>query len=272
MLTDKEQARLRLQGIKQSVEISREEFEETTADLLERTRVKLEQVMADKAVTWDQIDELLVVGGSTRMPMVKKMLESISGKQVIYKVNPDKAVAEGAAIFASTFEVDARTGEALRDARTADAADTVGAMQNRITISDVTSQSLGVVVLDPDTKRLINEIIVPHNSKIPTTRSSVVYTVDDNQTKLRVRVTEGNDTELEFVKTIGESMLTIPPYPKGSPVEIIYAYDPDQIVTIEVIDKVTNKSLGTFEVDRSSNMSEREVAAATEVVSKTNVE
>ena len=82
MLTDKETARLRLRGIKQAVEITREEFEEATADLLKRTQVKLEQVMADKNITWDEIDELLVIGGSTRMPMVKKMLESLSGKQV----------------------------------------------------------------------------------------------------------------------------------------------------------------------------------------------
>ena len=74
------------------------------------------------------------------------------------------------------------------------------------------------------------------------------------------------------MKVIGESTLSIPPYPKSSPIEIIYAYDPDQIVTIEVIDKVANKSLGTFEVDRSSNMSAEEVARATEIVGRTNVE
>ena len=74
------------------------------------------------------------------------------------------------------------------------------------------------------------------------------------------------------VKIVGESTLSIPAYPKGSPVEIIYAYDPDQMVTIEVIDKVADKSLGTFEVDRSSNMSAEEVALAAEIVGRTNVE
>ena len=272
MLTDKETARLRLRGIKQAVEITREEFEEATADLLKRTQVKLEQVMADKNITWDEIDELLVIGGSTRMPMVKKMLESLSGKQVKYKVDPDTAVAQGAAIFASTFEPDAESGEPRRDARTANAEGAGGALANQITISDVTSQSLGVVLLDSAANRKYNQVIIPRNSKIPTTCSQTAYTVVDNQTELLVQVTEGNDAELEFVKIVGESTLSIPAYPKGSPVEIIYAYDPDQMVTIEVIDKVADKSLGTFEVDRSSNMSAEEVALAAEIVGRTNVE
>ena len=272
MLTDKETARLRLRGIKQAVEITREEFEEATADLLKRTQVKLEQVMADKNITWDEIDELLVIGGSTRMPMVKKMLESLSGKQVKYKVDPDTAVAQGAAIFASTFEPDAESGEPRRDARTANAEGAGGALANQITISDVTSQSLGVVLLDSAANRKYNQVIIPRNSKIPTTCSQTAYTVVDNQTELLVQVTEGNDAELEFVKIVGESTLSIPAYPKGSPFEIIYAYDPDQMVTIEVIDKVADKSLGTFEVDRSSNMSAEEVALAAEIVGRTNVE
>ena len=223
MLTDKEVARLRLKGIKQPVEITREEFEEATADLLERTRVKLEQVMAEKSVTWEEIDELLVIGGSTRMPMVKKMLEALSGKQVKYKVNPDTAVAQGAAIFASTFEIDAESGAPRRDARTADTGGAVGGTPNQIIISDVTSQSLGVVLLDSETNRKYNQIIIPRNSKIPTTSSQAAYTVVDNQTRLLVQVTEGNDSELEFVKVIGESTLSIPPYPKSSAIEIIYA-------------------------------------------------
>lgn len=257
-----------ISDIKQPVEITRAEFEKATADLLKRTQVKLEQVMADKNITWDDIDELLVIGGSNRMPMVKKMLESLSGKQVKYKVDPDTAVAQGAAIFASTFEIDAESGQPRRDVRTS----SVGGLANQITISDVTSQSLGVVLLGSQSNRKYNQVIIPHNSKIPTTCSQLAYTVVDNQTELLVQVTEGNDAELEFVKIVGESTLPIPAYPKGSPVEIIYAYDPDQIVTIEVIDKVANKSLGTFEVDRSSNMSAEKVALAAEIVGKTNVE
>ena len=251
------------------IEITREEFEAATADLMQRTKILLEEVMADKNISWAEIDELLVVGGSTRMPMVKRMLEELSGKSITYKIDPDTAVAQGAAIFASTFDLNAAEGAPKNDARAGGEADWV---TNKITISDVTSQSLGVITLDYDTRREQNTIIIPHNSKIPTTRSVEVYTVDDNQTRLRVRVTEGDETDVEFVKVIGSSTLSIPPYPKGSPVEIIYAYDPDQTVFIEVIDKVTNQSLGTFQVDRASNLTADQVARATGVVGRANVE
>lgn len=261
MLSDKELVRVRLKGIRQAVEITRSEFEEATADLLKRTQVKLEQVMASKEIAWDDIDELLVVGGSTRMPMVRRMLESVSGKKVTYKVDPDTAVAAGAAIFASTF-----TDDPEKDVRKPE-----GNAASQITISDVTSQSLGVVLVD-DAGRPYNQVIIKNNTKIPARCSQIAETVVDDQTRLLVQVTEGNDSELEYVKIVGKSELAIPPYPKGAPVEIIYAYDPDQIVTIEVIDKTAGRSLGMFEVDRSSNMDEKQVAMAAQVVGKASVE
>lgn len=99
-----------------------------------------------------------------------------------------------------------------------------------------------------------------------------VRTVYDQQTRILVEVTEGNDEDVEYVKVIGSKSLTIPAYPKGSPVEIIYAYDPDQTIYIEVIDKVTNQSLGTFQIDRTSNLSDDQVKDAISVVGKATVE
>ena len=274
MLSDKEVTRLRFMigGKSCPVEITRTEFEEATADLLQRTRVILESTMNAAGVSWSEIDELLAVGGSTKMPMVKKMLEEISGKQIFYKVDPDTAVAQGAAIFASTFDLNAADGAPVSDARAADTGSADTGMSNKILISDVTSQSLGVITIDVDKNQKVNTIIIPHNSKIPTTRSETVYTIAENQTRLLVEVTEGDDEDVAFVNVIGSSTLSIPPYPKGSPVEIIYAYDPDQTVSIEVIDKVTNQSLGTFEIDRASNMTAAQVAEATEVARRASIE
>ena len=250
------------------LEITRAEFEEATASYLQKTKIILNEGLDEAQTTWNDVDELIVVGGSTRMPMVKRMLEELSGKEVLYKVDPDTAVAQGAAIFASTFELD-NNGETAADARVG-SSNSKG--NNGIRISDITSQSLGVIVLSDDHAKEINQIIIPHNSKIPTTMSTIVRTVVDNQTKIDVRVTEGDDEDVLFVNVIGSSILSIPPYPKGSPIEIIYAYDPDQTIYIEVIDKVTNNSLGTFEIDRSSNMTETQVAQATSIVRQTNVE
>ena len=142
----------------------------------------------------------------------------------------------------------------------------------KLVISDVTSQSLGVVSWDTVLKKEVNTVIIPNNTKIPAKCSQEFMTLEDNQTSLKLQVTEGNDSELEYVKIIGESLLRIPPYPAGSGVKVIYAYDPDQTVFIEVIDMVTNKSLGTFEVERTSNLSNEEMVHATDIVCKTNVE
>jgi molecular chaperone DnaK len=197
------------------------------------------------------------------MPMVKEMLESMSGKSIKYEVNPDTAVAIGAAILANTLPLD---GEEHKPSGGAD-----DALSN-IKISDVTSQSLGVITLDAQTNKKINSIIIPHNTKIPSKKSGHFTTIADNQTSVLVEVTEGNDEELEYVKVIGGSTLTLPAYPKGSPIEVIYQYDIDQTVFIEVIDGVTNESLGTFEIDRVSNLSKDELARAVTAVRTVNVE
>ena len=276
MLSERDTTRLRFMigGKSYPAEITRMEFEEATADLLLRTRVILENIMNEQDIHWSEIDEVLPVGGSTKMPMVKSLLEELSGKQIFYKVDPDIAVAQGAAIFFFFFDLDAVDGVPKSDARVADAGDNGNkeGVSNRITISDVTSQSLGVITIDTVLNRKVNTIIIPHNSKIPTKRSEVVYTMADNQTQILVEVTEGDVEDIRFVNIIGSSTLSIPPYPKNSPVEIVYAYDPDQTISIEVIDKVTNKSLGTFEIDRASNMTQAEVVQATEVARRANVE
>lgn len=243
------------------IEITRESFENEAEPLMQRTELLVNEVLDAKGITWDDIDQLLVVGGSTRMPMVKKLLERLSGKEITYKVDPDTAVALGAAIFASTLPLENDID--FQETRS----DEGPGVSNKIVVSDVTSQSLGVITIDGDNvNKKVNTIIIPHNTKIPAKKSEIVYTVVDNQTKIEISVTEGNDSDVEYVKVIGSSVLDIPPYPKQSPVEIIYAYDADQTIYIEVIDKVSDKSLGTFEIDRTSNLSEEDVSNATAVV------
>lgn len=254
-----------INGKTYKLEISRSDFEQEAEPLMQRTELLLNDVLDAKNLSWADIDQLLVVGGSTRMPMVKKLLERLSGKEVTYKVDPDTAVAIGAAIFASTLSVNDTVGSDSDGPSTS--IEPYASVTNRITVSDVTSQSLGVITLDSyDQDKKINTIIIPHNTKIPAKRSEVVYTVCDNQTRVEISVTEGNDSDVDYVKVIGSSLLDIPPYPKNSPVEVIYAYDADQTIYIEVIDKVTNKSLGTFEIDRTSNLSEDDVTNATAVI------
>lgn len=249
------------------IEISREEFETAVEPLMQRTEFLLNDVLSSAELTWNDIDMPLMVGGSTKMPIVRKMLERLSGKTISYSVDPDTAVAQGAAIFASTLANE----EENCDKHPSTNLVPYSSISTTLTISDVTSQCLGVVTVDEKMQK-VNTIIIPNNTKIPAKRSQIVGTVVDNQTTILVEVTEGNDEDLDYVKIIGTSELTMPPYPKGSPLEIIYAYDPDQTIFIEVIDKVTNQSLGTFEIERASNMSENAVLNAVSLINHTTVD
>jgi len=243
-------------GVTYMAEITRKEFEENSKNLLDKTQVILENVMKTNNVSWNDIDDLIVVGGSTHMPMVRRMLENVSGKKISYDIDPDLAVAKGAAIFASTL------GDEV-------ARSNVG---SRITINDVTSQSMGVITLDTNNLKKINTIVIPRNSKLPALDSRILATIVDNQDEIAVEVTEGDDTDIDYVKVIGSKTIKIPHYPKGSPIEVIYTYDPDQIIFVEVVDKVTDKSLGTFEVERKANMTDNEVKYATELLKKSDVD
>ncbi len=255
---------LTINGKNYRIEITREEFEIETQSLIYRTEILLNEVLSSKNVNWEEIDEVLLVGGSTRMPMVKKMMERVSGKNIVYKVDPDTAVAIGAAILANTMSVE----DEPEDIRESTAIEPYNGNCG-IFVSDVTSQSLGVITVDKYNHSIKkNTIIIPHNTKIPTKQSRILHTLYDNQTKLDISVTEGDDEDVEYVKVIGNSLLDIPPYPKESPIEVIYAYDIDQTIYIEVIDMVSGKSLGTFEINRTSNLTDSDVDQAIEIIGK----
>ena len=236
-----------VEGKTYRVRITRDQFEEATRTLLTRTKERLEVMMEEQHLVWSEIDYLLMIGGSTRMPMVKKMLEGMSGKILKHEIDPDTAVAMGAGIYAYTLS---STNKSIAEGSPS--------QQPLIRISDVTSQSLGVISVDTSNKET-NSIIIQNNSKIPTKSSDVFMTVADNQTELNVRVTEGNDTDVSYVKVIGEQTLKIPPYPKGAPVRVTFAYDIDQTIFVEIEDLTANKSLGTFDIDRVSNLNSQQV-------------
>ncbi|MBV7412364.1 Hsp70 family protein [Dermabacteraceae bacterium TAE3-ERU27] len=240
------------------VTVTREDFEKCTASLLERTKELVESVLAESKTSWSGVDHVLLVGGSTRMPMVKAMVEDLSGKGVELDVNPDEAVAQGAAVQGalSGGPETASSGNFL-------VGDGGGVLNGKtFTIADVTSQSLGVILVDSDSNRDTNVVVIERNSKIPGSHSVPAFTLFDRQTGINVKVTEGEDTDPEFVTIIGESTLSIPPYPKGAPIEITYSYDIDQTIVVEVFDHTAGKSLGTFDIDRVANMDESSVGAA----------
>jgi len=238
-----------IEGKSFRIPLERKKFEEITVDLLRTTQELTEIVLEEANLSWSDIDHFLLVGGSTRMPMVREMMERISGKQASRNINPDEAVALGAAIQAAISYAES-TGEELE-------------IYNRQTpvVSDVTSQALGVVMLNEQGQDE-NFVVIPKNAKIPTKSSQNGNTVVDNQQYIEVQVTQGDDSDINYVSVIGSKKLPIPPYPKGAPICVSYNYDIDQTVFVELFDLTANKSVGTFEIDSNQNLSDQQVSNA----------
>ncbi|GAB3795565.1 Hsp70 family protein [Micromonospora zhanjiangensis] len=263
-LSSVERARVVLSGntMTTTLEVSRADFESITSGLLSRTREMAEMVRDDAGLTWDDIDRVLLVGGSTRMPMVRRMVENAIGRPIERRIHPDEIVALGAAVQARLVESE-RSG-----------VPNLTVNGNRIKVGDVTSHGLGTFAINPNTGRLENTVIIPHNTKIPAKHPSYFTTVHDNQLEIDVEVTIGDDTDPEYVRNAtGDKPLRvrIPAYPAGAPIEVIYAYDIDQTVFVEVNDLTARTSLGTFEVPNIANMSRSQVADAANKMRTTEV-
>ncbi|MCP3877296.1 MAG: Hsp70 family protein [Sulfitobacter sp.] len=241
-------------GRNHNISISRDQFEDATSHLVSTAEAIADGVLSDGGSSWQEIDQVLLVGGSTRMPMVRELVERLFGRAPSMAVNPDEAVALGAAIRGHLFGLEQAegSGDLLPEL----------AGGKLPTISDVTSQGLGVVARNPSNGRMENTILIPHNSKVPTfpPHRDLFSTIDDNQTFLQLQVTEGDETDLDYVQIIHEEPISIPPYPAGSPIEVVMSYDIDGTIHVEVIDLTAQKTLGEVELDRPSNLDAEQVA------------
>ncbi|MFI6297040.1 Hsp70 family protein [Nonomuraea sp. NPDC050790] len=245
-----EQAKRRLTSVPQTivrvsaggagfqVPVTRAEFEELTASLLSRTEVTVEEVMEKARVDWPQIDRILLVGGSTRMPMVSAMVQRMSGRVPDIGINPDEAVALGAAVYADTLG--AAAGGAIA--------------RIPVSVSDVTSQSLGTIALN-ERNIAQNSIIIPANSKIPAKREKSYYTVQPGQRVVDFELTEGDDEDLRYVTVLKSAELLLPPgLPDEAEIRVVMAYDIDGVVHAEVFLGATGQSLGALELQRDNNL------------------
>lgn len=247
---DKTSVHLSHQGRQFRVNLTRHQFEERCADLLKRTEEIAEDVLSDAGMRWADVDQVLMIGGSTRMPMVPALLERLTGTKPVHHVNPDEAVALGAAIQAAM--------EMTLEPMAYDGADATSGLSGSISISDVTSQALGVLALD-DRHELANFTVIPRNAKIPARGTESLVTTGP-RTDLRIEVTQGDDNNPDFVTKIGEGILQLKaPVDTGYAFNVTYHYDIDQTVFVEVNDAGTGALIGTFDIDRESNLNEDQV-------------
>jgi len=200
------------------VEVTRQQFEEATLDLLDRTRFTTTQTLRAARLKWDQIDRVLLVGGSTRMPMVRNMLRQISGKEPDASVAADEAVAQGAALRAGLLLAEGR-GE-----------------RGAFRIKNVNSHSLGVVGVDPKTQRRRNGIVIPRNTPLPVTARRTFKTQKPNQKSILVEIVEGESPSPDDCTRIGRfSVPDLPPnLPQRTPINVLFRYKQDGRLKVRV--------------------------------------
>ena len=196
--------------------LSRSEFEKITADLVERTKAPVENALKDADMTYSDIDHIILVGGSTRMPSVQELVKSLTGKDPHKGVNPDEVVASGAAIQAGVLKGDVKD----------------------VLLLDVTPLTLGV-----ETKGGIMTKMIERNTTIPTKRSEVFSTAENNQTQVEIHILQGEREVASGNKSLGRFTLTdIPAAMAGTPqIEVTFDIDANGIVNVNAKDLGTGK-------------------------------
>lgn len=236
-------------GRKLAVPVSRREFETLTRDLLTRTRLTTQQVLRQASMSWDHIDRILLVGGSTHMPMAGAMLRDLSGKPPDNSLAVSEVVARGAAIHAGILT--ARAEEGRHSAAAVNLADVVEISVN--------AHSLGIEVRK-DADRA-NDILIPKNTQLPAAASRVYYTISENQQRVRVRVLQGEASQADACIPVGECWIEgLPPVlPKGSPVQVRCAVAANGLIDVMALDMTTGR-MARAEIHRSSGLSDEDVA------------
>ena len=196
-------------GLRARLEVTRQQFEEMTRDLLDRTETTTKLVVRDAGLDWDQIDTVLLVGGATRMPMVSEMLQRVTGKTPDAATSPDEAVAHGAALYAAMLSRD--------DHRTE-----VPACQ----LINVNSHSLGVVGIEPKTRRRVVKIVIPKNTPLPSRVERSFVTERDDQRNVKVPIVEGESRDPAECISLGECTVRDLPQglAKGTAVKVELSY------------------------------------------------
>ena len=234
-------------------------FNEITLDLLKDTEIKVQSTLQASGLKWEDIDHILLVGGSTRMPMIRQMIRLMSGLEPKFDLNPDTIVAQGASILADLIVNNEVSFSEHQDGKTTET--------DRVVVKDVTSQGIGLLFKKNPNKNYsfvgdyYNSVVVPRNSVLPLAVTKDLFAVVDGQSKFKLRITEGNYENPFAVKILGQVEGQVPqPRQKGELLaQVTYAFDSEQIVTVTVSDPRSNTVVARFSVNAQVNQTQEVV-------------
>ena len=217
------------------VEFTREEFEQMAKHLVEKCKTICEIVMQEAQLNWSQLDKILLVGGMTRMPMVREMISQLASAPLAEDVNPDEAVAVGAgiqAVLSLLREEDVSGGKILPDDTRQQFSSREGGL---IEVTNITSHTLGVILWDEAQLETYVFPMIRKMSAIPASARNSFGTATANMPRVTVRVVEGESTLPGECTPLGICDVELPPFlPKGSPVELTYEYNDNQVLEVAV--------------------------------------
>lgn len=226
------------------ITVTRDAFNDLIENMVYRTIIVIEDMLDKKDIKPEEIDKVLLVGGSSQIPYVRQQLKDMFHKDLSEVVDPNKAVAYGAAIWADMHKNKEKEKE------------------NKLVLSDVTSHAIGLIRMEQsNAQNKINDILIPPNTPIPAEKVAAYETAWDNQRYIRLQITEGLSTQVEFVKVISDTEVEIPKdinLKRGTEVRIRFYMNENHLleVYLEIPSIELNKK---YEINRGGNLSEEEM-------------
>ena len=256
----------RHEGKALSVPVTRAQFEEMTADLVQRTLDTAELVLEEAGVVVEDLESVVLVGGSTLLPRIAPAIEELTGKKAFDGISPHTSVAQGAAIHAAILEAKHR-GEG------SELAERLQKTLASVHQEEVNSHGLGIAIRSRKSGKMINHIMIPRNTRLPAEKTNMFATNKDGQERVSMKVVEGDAPDPAASSMLGKCRISNLPadLPKGSPIEVTYAFSKSGRVSVRA-QETTGGKQAEIEIERQGNLTDVEINTLSDLAANYQVE